>query len=277
MTIVVSVKVTDGIVIASDSATTFFDANGAAVKVYNNANKIFNLVKGLPLGATTCGSGSIGHASIATLSKDLRKHFSNPDSPYYFDQENYTVEDVAMRCQKFYQDQLAAAYPQGFPAFRMGYRVSGYGTHDALAQSWSFDVVSDQPAPPFQQYQTDSFGPRWDGDGEALDRLILGASYSTMDALVASGLDPTNKENVYRLILEKTQRQLFLPAMPIQDAIDLARYLAETAAKFSHFNLFAATIGGPIEVATITKHEGFKWISRKHYFAANLNHGASHV
>jgi hypothetical protein len=26
------------------------------------------------------------------------------------------------------------------------------------------------------------------------------------------------------------------------------------------------TVGGPIEIAAITKHEGFKWIERRHFF-----------
>jgi hypothetical protein len=64
---------------------------------------------------------------------------------------------------------------------------------------------------------------------------------------------------------------LSLPAMPIQDAIDLARFLANTAAAFTQFSLRAATVGGPIEVAAITKHEGFKWITRKHFFDQRFN------
>lgn len=121
MTIVVSVKVTDGIVLASDSATTFMDRSGAAVKVYNNANKIFNLVKGLPLGAMTYGAGSIGPSSIATLSKDLRVQFADESSPYYFDRLNYTVEEVALKSQAFFSEQFKTAYPEGLPHAVMGY------------------------------------------------------------------------------------------------------------------------------------------------------------
>ena len=72
MTIVVTIRVNDGIVLAADSATSFFDPDGNVAKVYNSANKIFNLVKGWPVGAMTYGAGSIGSASISTLSKDLR-------------------------------------------------------------------------------------------------------------------------------------------------------------------------------------------------------------
>jgi len=32
-----------------------------------------------------------------------------------------------------------------------------------------------------------------------------------------------------------------------------------------------ATVGGPIDVAVITKGDGFVWVKRKHYFRAELN------
>jgi hypothetical protein len=60
-------------------------------------------------------------------------------------------------------------------------------------------------------------------------------------------------------------------AMPIQDAIELAAFMVETAIRFVRFNLRAETVGGPVEVAVITKHEGFKWVKRKLFFTGELN------
>jgi hypothetical protein len=31
------------------------------------------------------------------------------------------------------------------------------------------------------------------------------------------------------------------------------------------------TVGGPVEVAALTKYEGFKWVKRKHYYDKGLN------
>ena len=42
---------------------------------------------------------------------------------------------------------------------------------------------------------------------------------------------------------------------------------------FQRFMPGPDTVGGPVEVAAITKHEGFKWIARKHYFSRGLNSG----
>ena len=33
----------------------------------------------------------------------------------------------------------------------------------------------------------------------------------------------------------------------------------------------AETVGGPIDVAVISKGDGFIWIKRKHYFSTELN------
>jgi hypothetical protein len=32
------------------------------------------------------------------------------------------------------------------------------------------------------------------------------------------------------------------------------------------------TVGGPVDVAFISKGDGFVWIKRKHYFKPDLNH-----
>jgi hypothetical protein len=59
----------------------------------------------------------------------------------------------------------------------------------------------------------------------------------------------------------------------IHDAIDLARYLVKTAIGFTKFSITKQpkTVGGPIEIAAIIKHEGFRWIQRKHFYPAGLN------
>ncbi len=56
MTIVVTVKVSDGVVLASDSAGSFFITDPRHPdKIYNNAIKVFNLVKVWPIGALDIG------------------------------------------------------------------------------------------------------------------------------------------------------------------------------------------------------------------------------
>ena len=59
--------------------------------------------------------------------------------------------------------------------------------------------------------------------------------------------------------------------MPTVDAIELARFLAETTKQFVRFLPGSNSVGGNIDIATVTKHENFKWVARKHFYAPALN------
>lgn len=51
--------------------------------------------------------------------------------------------------------------------------------------------------------------------------------------------------------------------LPLQDAIDYARFLIKTTIEYHRFATMIPTCGGEIEVATITPQTGFEWINRK--------------
>ncbi len=276
MSIVVSIRVNDGIVLAADSATSFVDpATGNVVKVYNSANKVFNLVKVWPIGAMTYGAGSIASASLSTLSKDFRDKLTprpGSDTNYVLDKTSYTIQEVAEKAKRFFFDEhFRREYPTGVPNYFMGYRICGYSSNAVLPEGWEIRIIQDRCEGPDRLYEDAHWGPRWAGETEALDRLILGVGSRTVEALTEIGIALGVAQQTVRDLTVKLYAHLFLPAMPIQDAIDLAYFLADTAAKFTQFSLRAATVGGPIEVATITKHEGFKWVTRKHYYSADFN------
>lgn len=66
MTIVTSVKVQDGIMLATDSMTQIRNPEGECLKAYENAVKLFQ-VGGCPIGAMTYGAGNIGDKMIENL------------------------------------------------------------------------------------------------------------------------------------------------------------------------------------------------------------------
>ena len=53
--------------------------------------------------------------------------------------------------------------------------------------------------------------------------------------------------------------------------ISLAEFLVDLTIKFTRFLPGAKMVGGSVEVAAISKYEGFRWIKRKHYFDRALN------
>lgn len=58
--------------------------------------------------------------------------------------------------------------------------------------------------------------------------------------------------------------------------------MAETLVNLTSFrrklsmDSYSQTVGGPVDVALITKGDGFIWIKRKHYFDKELNQGFFH-
>jgi hypothetical protein len=107
---------------------------------------------------------------------------------------------------------------------------------------------------------------------DLLQRAILGTSGRFSEMALNSGIPKEQVEDVAKKLGPQLYEMLILPAAPIQDAIDLARFMVETTKGFIRFSITRPkTVGGPIEIAAITKHEGFRWVQRKHFFPHDLN------
>lgn len=59
--------------------------------------------------------------------------------------------------------------------------------------------------------------------------------------------------------------------MPKQDLAEFAEALVNLSSLQRRVNSGVETVGGPIDVAVISKAEGLVWVKRKHYFPAELN------
>ena len=271
MTIVVSVKINDGVVLSSDSATTLSDDKGRVLNVYNNANKIFNLYKGLPIAAATWGSGSIGRASISTLAKDLRARFVNGPEDLKINPLGYGIDEIANKVRSFmFKDKYKAAYGERKETPFLGLRVAGYSTNAELPEIYDLGIQNGQCAGPTLVSGQNDIGVHWNGESDAVRRLLVGFGAATSEVLKAAGLDEAMIPTFVQQIRPKLQADLCFAAMPVQDAVELAEFLVRTQIEFSRFQIGAQVVGGPIEIATITKHEGFKWVARKHFYSREL-------
>ncbi len=57
-----------------------------------------------------------------------------------------------------------------------------------------------------------------------------------------------------------------------KELADVAYSLVELTSRKRRYSSDPETVGGPIDVAIMTRNEGFIWVRRKHYFDAELNH-----
>lgn len=60
--------------------------------------------------------------------------------------------------------------------------------------------------------------------------------------------------------------------LPKDDLAFMAEALVNITSFKRKITIDAETVGGPIDVAIISKNDGFVWIRRKHYFNPDLNH-----
>ena len=270
MTVLVSVKINDGVVMAADSASSF-----ASGMVYRHADKIVNLRQGLPIGAMVTGAGGIGNESIDTLLKDLRRRFNGEDAArpdWALDPARYTLGEVANRLRAFLFEEKAAAYT-GEVWTRV--RLCGYSADRPLAEVWEILLLGPNSPAPTQVQGEQDFGIRWDGEYEALSRLIFGLGTGFEEAATGSGLTPEGARDLHAKLSPALFELLFVEAMPIRDAVDLARFLVETTIGFVKFSIARPkTVGGSIAIAAITKHEGFQWVQRQNGFGAGRTQGA---
>lgn len=247
------------------------------VNVYNNANKIFNLRKGQPIGLITWGLGGIGGASISTLAKDLRKRFTEPGEAWRLG-EDYTIAHVADRVRSFFYEHYK--WPPTMPKQRPSRstetvrvktpprqaartlalpkktRCQAWCDASPISDSSSRDTPQDNLSrrlyeinmnpdgcdPPKQFAPDREATVVWAGQPEAIHRLVNGFS----------GLPEKQVPDALDLLKKRLGAPIVIEAMPFQDAIDLADFLVELTIKWTRFMPGSPVVGGPIESAAIS-------------------------
>ena len=115
----------------ADSATSF-----AIGQIYEHANKVVNLVKGLPIGVMTCGAGGIGNRFDRNATQRFETAVGWARMTLIrignFDLKNYTMEAVNLRVHEFFSEKVKEADLKSF--FML--RVCGYSAGRPLPEVW---------------------------------------------------------------------------------------------------------------------------------------------
>ena len=268
MTICVAIKVHDCIVFAADSAVTLSDERGIW-NIWEHGSKVFNLHRELPVVATTAGMANFGSVSVNNLAKDLRLQLHEDINPC-----NYTIEQIANIAKDFFWKKYQAIAIDGLPSF--SFFVGGYGSDsgDRQGEIWNLYIKDGNFTKKKLSGEEDEWAIYWDGQHKALNRLIYGFDEDILRLLFSEwGWNQGYIDQIIFLMGQRTKTMLVNPSMPVQDAINLAYFLVNTAKGYSAFLPGGNTVGGETDIATVTKHEAFKWIKRKHYYPAHLNQG----
>ena len=275
MTICIAVQVNECLVFAADSAVTLFygqdAAGGDIINVLPHGHKVFNLHRRLPVMAMTCGLGNIGSFSVATLAKDFRSRLMSEGDKYFVNPDSYTIEEIVTKARAWwFEDNFVPLGMKSNSDFSL--YVGGYSSGATSPERWLFRILSDGTSPqPERLGAPGEAGLSWGGQPEILYRVVIGVGMDHQTVLNGGLVDPANVPALSAALQSQMQLPLVHPAMPVQDAIDLADLLVQTTKRFVRFLPGADTVGGDTDVAVVTRHEGFKWARRKHYFNSTLN------
>lgn len=111
--------------------------------------------------------------------------------------------------------------------------------------------------------------PRYEEFVEAyFKKVVEGIDHKERDKLLATfGKD-----------LEEQRRELYVEpllsivgSLPMDELASLAESLVNLTSLRRRVSLEDETVGGPIDVAVISRGDGLVWVKRKHYFAPELN------
>lgn len=274
MSIVVAVRVGEGLVLAADSASALQAPSGDGqthvAKVFNHATKLLQL-RDFPIGVATWGAGNLGARTISSLinehanSRTPLRERAKEDSDAH---EPLDVQEEAKELMGF----LYKWYEQAFPEWEqaetrpgIGVLVGGYSGKKYFPEEYVFNVP-DREFLPLREPGEDgaqSFGANWYGLTDAIVRLHHGRDDRWFQALEQVGVTSDKIQAAKELARPQLEYPVPFGGMPLQDAVDYANYLVGVVVGRYRFVAGPEVCGGPIDVAAITREGGFSWVQHK--------------
>jgi hypothetical protein len=104
---------------------------------------------------------------------------------------------------------------------------------------------------------------------------IAGGDLSAISNL--QGIVTETRRGMGEAILDRARREHAMPlrrvlgVLPVDEMAELAETLINLQSLKEKVTKRSETVGGPVDVAIITKNEGLVWVKRKHFFDIGLN------
>ena len=231
VTILVVLKVAEGLVLAADSRLTV-TAGDCTVFTSDSQRKLF-AVRDRPIGILTCGAAFLGGRSIASWLAE----FCMTDAPTCADLDGILrlLIDKLPPPDQGSISFVVAGFEQG----------AAHGPDARIFKVNRFDCGT------VHRFDLSDSAIFWDGEFEAITRLLLGFAPAYAPIVTGSASFGAGEVRVPYY------------AFSLAEGADYVHFLVHTQVQFQRFAAVPQTCGGPIDVATITPGEGWRWLARK--------------
>ena len=263
MTLAVVFKGPEGIALAADSRATLTAtlSNGQqTTSYYDNATKMLSIQGQEYVGIVTYGMAAIG-TTEPRMPNGFMPEFEAELAAKHADRA--TVAEVARELGSFFTQQWQKA---GMPAPRddyppMFFLVAGFNLGEAYGRVYRVSVP-DAPDP--DEQQVGAFGLTWGGQQEFVNRMLHGADFRAAD-IAKDELKLTDAQA--DSLKKRLQKDLGLPIpwafLPLQDGVDISAFFVNMTSAIQTWTVGIRGVGGAVDVATITRTEGFRAIKKK--------------
>ena len=251
MSLVVAVKGTEGLVLAADSRVTLPSQSGLPSS-FDNATKLLTLETPHNwIGAVTCGIATIGGRT---------PHSLMPEFELSLEKNRLSVREYAARLSAFFQDRWISS-GQERNIGNSEFFVGGYDEDEPYGALYYF-ATPNFPTP--IEYNSIGFGLIYGGQDNIVDRIIDGYDRQLLLELQQFfSLSNEQIESFRAHLISQVAHRIPYEILALQDCVDLATYLIRTTIKAQSLATDYRGVGGPIDVAKITRTDGFSWIQRK--------------
>jgi hypothetical protein len=267
MTVAVAFNAAEGVILGADSAITLNDTNGAVVKTYENATKIFQLGD-KPIGLATFGLGSLGNRIIGSYIREFERK-----DPGGVVSGKATMEDTVEELRNFFYQQyqntvvlqLEEQHKKKFfeiPLDKrpiLGFALGGFSTDAYLSEVWHI-VIPQNEKPKSSTLMTGpgDFRPSWYSLCEPIIRYHNGVDRGALNDLLSyfrklRGAQLSEVENnELTAILKKYEYQIPFGAMPLGEAIAYVKFLVEMVIYHYRFAVGAPIVGGKVQLGLVS-------------------------
>jgi hypothetical protein len=148
------------------------------------------------------------------------------------------------------------------PGNDMVFLIGGFDQDAPYGRVFEF-YIPNRPVPVERLASPGEFGVVWGGQRQFVDRLLNGYDPRAIElAETELGLNAVSKA---RLAAKLAELSTPIPYafLPLQDCVDLSIFLVRTTMKIQTWTVDIRGVGGAIDVATITKTEGFSAVQVK--------------
>ena len=264
MSLAIAFKGSEGVVLAADSRVTlpvpFKDPNGkdwVIPATFDNATKLLKIAGQNFVAAVTYGLGTIGHPEPRTA------HSLLPELEAQIDpKKRLSVEDFAKALSDFFMDQWNTRMPKDAVPGTMVFLVAGFDEKAAYGRVFEIQIPTNPT--PAERFAAGVFGPLFGGQQEITARLLNGFDPPGLNAIKEElGLDDPKIKKLETKMIEVSSAKIPYQFLPLQDCVDLSMLLVRTTAQIMEYQTSVRGVGGAIDVATITRQEGFRYVQHK--------------